>query len=355
ATVIANPLSGHLSDRTTSRYGMRRPWILGGSLLGLAGLLVLALAGSIALVAIGWMVAVTGYQAMVAGLTATVVDQFPAERRVRVAGVFSMCNMLGVVPAMLLSQAFKGELLLQFTICGGLAVSVAGVLCAVLPDRRLAPADRRPVSVGSLTSALLVLPRHARDYRLLWIQRLLVSIGFALIASYSLYYLQSRVGMPTADAVALVGLTTIASTLLSGLFAYLGGRWSARIGRGRPFVLWATAVLAAMLLLKAVTASVGVVVAVAIVSGAATGVYYAVDLGLVTQVLPDERDAGRYLGAFAMAKHLPSAVAPAVAPILLGVGSDPFAEGPNYFVLFLACGLLTLAAAPLVSLLRDVR
>ncbi|GAA3110588.1 MFS transporter [Streptosporangium carneum] len=355
ATVIANPLSGHLSDRTTSRYGMRRPWILGGSLVGLAGLLVLALAGSIAMVAIGWMVAVTGYQAMVAGLTATVVDQFPAERRVRVAGVFSMCNMLGVVPAMVLSQAFKGELLTQFTICGGLAVTAAGVLCALLPDRRLDPAERRTVSVGGLASALLVLPRHASDYRLLWIQRLLVSIGFALIASYSLYYLQSRVGVPTADAVALVGLTTIASTLLSGLFAYLGGRWSARVGRGRPFVLWATTILAAMLLLKAVTASVGVVVVVAVVSGAATGVYYAVDLGLVTQVLPDERDAGRYLGAFAMAKHLPGAVAPAVAPILLAVGSDPFAEGPNYFLLFLVCGLLTLVAAPLVGLLRDVR
>ncbi|RSN12939.1 hypothetical protein DMB42_12255 [Nonomuraea sp. WAC 01424] len=47
ATVIANPVSGHLSDRTAGRYGMRRPWILGGSLTGLAGLLLLALAGSV--------------------------------------------------------------------------------------------------------------------------------------------------------------------------------------------------------------------------------------------------------------------------------------------------------------------
>nr|WP_260477645.1 MFS transporter [Nonomuraea sp. WAC 01424] len=150
-------------------------------------------------------------------------------------------------------------------------------------------------------------------------------------------------------------MTTIVSTLLSGLLAYLGGRWSARIGKGRPFVLWATVILAAMLLLKAATASVAVVVLVAVVSGAATGVYYAVDLGMVTQVLPDEREAGRFLGAFAMAKHLPSAVAPALAPLLLGVGSDPFAPGPNYFLLFLACAIVTAAAAPLVGLLRGVR
>ncbi|MEU8321624.1 hypothetical protein AB0C33_25015 [Nonomuraea sp. NPDC048881] len=47
-----------------------------------------------------------------------------------------------------------------------------------------------------------------------------------------------------------------------------------------------------MPLLKAATASVAVVVLVAVVSEAATGVYYAIDLGMVTQVLPDERRPG---------------------------------------------------------------
>ncbi|MEV0585691.1 MFS transporter [Nonomuraea sp. NPDC050310] len=355
ATVLANPISGHLSDRTTSRYGMRRPWILGGSLVGLAGLAVLALAGTVALVALGWVVAVCGYQAMVAGLTATVVDQFPPERRQRVAGVFSMCNVVGVVPAILISQVLKSSLLAQVVLCGLLAVGAAAVLCAVLPDRRLDPAERRPVSLHSLAASLLILPRQARDFRLLWVQRLLVSVGFALISSYSLYYLQSRLAMPTAEAVSLVGVTTLLGTGLSGLFAYLGGRWAGRTGRGKPFVLWATLILAAMLVLKAATASVLVVLVVTVVSGAATGVYYAVDLGLVTRVLPDERDAGRFLGAFSMAKHLPSAVAPALAPVVLAIGSDPFAAGPNYFLLFLTCGLVTLAAAPLVNLVRGVR
>ncbi len=353
--VITNPLSGYLSDRTTSRFGMRRPWVLGGALVTLVGLLALALADSIPIVAVGMMTTSAGTQAMVAGLTATIVDQFPTAQRVRVAGTFSMCNMAGVVPALLIAQLFKDSPPIQFALVGLLTVTAAAFLCVVLPDRRLDPADRPPTNLRSLASGLLVLPRGARDYRLLWTQRLVVSFGIALISAYSLYYLQSRLGMPAARATSLVGSTFLITTALSALFAYLAGRWVQRTGRGRPFLRWSTAVLAVTLLLKATTASVAVVVLVAIASGAALGVYYAIDLGLVTQVLPDEREAGRYLGAFAMAKQLPTAVAPALAPLLLDLGHDPFAGGPDYFLLFLTCGILTLVGLPLVGRLREVR
>src|SRR5689334_10747031 len=29
-SIVANPFFGRMSDRTTSRFGMRRPWMLGG-------------------------------------------------------------------------------------------------------------------------------------------------------------------------------------------------------------------------------------------------------------------------------------------------------------------------------------
>ena len=45
--LVANPLAGRLSDRTTSRFGMRRPWILGGSLVGLGGFALIGSATSI--------------------------------------------------------------------------------------------------------------------------------------------------------------------------------------------------------------------------------------------------------------------------------------------------------------------
>ena len=42
--LIANPLFGLLSDRTPGRFGRRRPYILGGTLFNIVGLLLMAFA-----------------------------------------------------------------------------------------------------------------------------------------------------------------------------------------------------------------------------------------------------------------------------------------------------------------------
>jgi hypothetical protein len=48
--------------------------------------------------------------------------------------------------------------------------------------------------------------------------------------------------------------------------------------------------------------------------GIAFGLYMAVDLALVVDVLPDANQAGKDLGVLNIAGALPSSIAPAVAP-----------------------------------------
>src|SRR5437660_9393411 len=53
ASILGNLLAGALSDRTSSRFGRRRPWIFSGAVLSAAALVLLARAPSIPVVAVG--------------------------------------------------------------------------------------------------------------------------------------------------------------------------------------------------------------------------------------------------------------------------------------------------------------
>ncbi len=57
SALFGNPFFGRMSDRTSSRLGMRRPWMIIGLLGGSLGILVVAVAPSISIVLVGWCTA----------------------------------------------------------------------------------------------------------------------------------------------------------------------------------------------------------------------------------------------------------------------------------------------------------
>src|SRR5437879_8921307 len=54
AALLANLFAGALSDRTTSRLGRRRPWLIGGTLAGSMMLAVLASAPNVLVLTLAW-------------------------------------------------------------------------------------------------------------------------------------------------------------------------------------------------------------------------------------------------------------------------------------------------------------
>jgi MFS family permease len=71
--------------------------------------------------------------------------------------------------------------------------------------------------------------------------------------------------------------------------------------------------------------------------GLGFGLYTAVDLALVADVLPDSGSAAKDLGVMNIAGALPSSVAPAVAPAILALSNGSY--GVLYAVAG-ACGML---------------
>jgi MFS family permease len=133
--------------------------------------------------------------------------------------------------------------------------------------------------------------------------------------------------------------------------AIVSGRISDRTGRRKVFVYSSALIVGVGLALLAFTPTLVVFYVAAAIMGLGIGAYFAVDLALVTDVLPDkEHAAAKDMGIFNIANALPQSVAPAIAVLLLALGG-----GGNYTLLFVAAAVFSLIGAVLISPIRSVK
>ena len=134
----------------------------------------------------------------------------------------------------------------------------------------------------------------------------------------------------------------------SSLPSLAGSSLTGRAG-GRVFVLTASIVYGVALFVVAIASNFsGFLVGMAL-SGLGFGVYAAVDLALVVDVLRDKRNAAKDLGVFNIAGALPFSIAPAIAPAILVVGSG------SYGVLYMVAGLCAIIGAFAILPVKRVR
>ncbi|RBY83637.1 hypothetical protein DQ238_00665 [Geodermatophilus sp. TF02-6] len=142
-SAAAGCVVGKLSDRTTSRLGMRKPWMIAGVVLAVVGLAVMASSTTVALILLGWCVATIGLNATIAALVSLLPDQVPHSQRGRVSGILGMGLPVGAVGGALLAQAFTTRPLLMFLAPAVVLVVGVGLLLPSCPDRRLGREEAR--------------------------------------------------------------------------------------------------------------------------------------------------------------------------------------------------------------------
>ncbi|WP_460108610.1 MFS transporter [Streptomyces sp. YKOK-J1] len=340
-SLFANPLFGALSDRTTARRGRRTPWIVAGAAGGALSLLLLAAAGGVWTMALGWCLAQLTLNAAFAAVTAAVPDRVPRGRRGAVGGWLGAAQILGVVGGTGLATV-AGGVAAGYAACA--VFTVVGVLPYVLryEDLRLAGADR---PAWSPRAFFWLSPRRHPDLGWAWLTRFLINLSNALVLLYLLYYLRDRLHYGDPDEGVLVLTAVNGVTLLATVV--VGGVWSDRAGRRKPFVIWSGVLMAvATAALAAWQTWPGAIVAAAVL-GVGFGVFTSVDFALMTDVLPTALDRGKDLGVINVANALPQVAAPALAaPIVTHLG--------GYRVLYLVSAVIGLAGAALVVRIRGV-
>ncbi|WP_330340051.1 MFS transporter [Streptomyces sp. NBC_00557] len=343
-SLLANPVFGALSDRTTARPGRRTPWIVAGAAGGALSLLLLARAGGVWSMAVGWCLVQLTLNAAFAAVTAAVPDRVPRLQRGAVGGWLGAAQILGVVGGTGLATA-AGGIGAGYALCAGCAV--AGVLPYVLchDDLRLLPRDRPPWSWRSFLAGFWLSPRRHPDLGWAWLTRFLINLSNSLVLLYLLYYLRDRLHRPDPGQGVLVLTAVNSLTLMATVVA--GGVWSDRVGRRKPFVVWSGVLMAvATAALAGWQTWPGAIVAAAVL-GVGFGVFTSVDFALMTDVLPKALDRGKDLGVVNVANALPQVAAPALAaPVVTYLG--------GYRVLYLVSAVIGLAGALLVGRIRGV-
>lgn len=313
SSTVAFPAAGALSDRTTSRFGRRRSWIMGGCLLLAGSLAGLSTQTSIAGITVCWSLAMIGFSAASAALTALIGDQVPRSQRGVVSSWISTPQGLAPVLGVSLVAFFALNVAQSYwlVVCLLLALMVPFVLTT--PDPAVSAVAR------ARWSAMHLLGDH--DFRWTLIGRVLVNLGNALGTALTLYYLQF--GLKVADAeesMVVLSVSYMGAAIAASIFS---GWCSDRLQRRKPFVLVAA-------IMQAISAAVilclgnlwGATIAAAVL-GAGYGSFMAIDQALAADVLPDAGHNGQELGIMNIAMAIPQALGPLVGAGLIAAGGFP--------------------------------
>ena len=316
--LVAFPVSGALSDRTVSRFGRRRPWILGGTALFAVSLVLLGVQSTMVGIGVFWSLALIGFCVLTAAITATISDQVPVNQRGYVSGWVSAPQAAGTILGILLVT-----LLALSTFVGYLVVAVLVVVLVLpfllrTPDAVLPAANRPPFSASALLAGLWINPRRFPDFGWTLLSRILVNLGNALGTTLLLYFLMFGLNRGAAAEDDLLLLTAVYMVFFIAS-ALAVGKLSDRLGRRKVFVYVAAYLQALAALILAFVPDFSIAIAAAGLLGLGYGSFMAVDQALATQVLPDAQSRGKDLGIMNIATAVPQAVAPLLGAFIVVV------------------------------------
>jgi MFS family permease len=360
--MITFPLTGALSDRTTSRFGRRRPWILAGAVIFSVSLFLLGLQTTLVGVGVFWSLSLIGFCVLTASVTATISDQVPVGQRGFISGWVSAPQAVGTIAGILLVTTLSLSTMVGYTLVAIVVLVFSIPFLFVLKDPPLSAADRPPFSLGALLGGFWVSPRKHPDFGWTLLSRILVNLGNALGTTQLLYFIAFGLGSTQVeDDLLTLTLVYMVFFIISALVV---GRISDRVGTRKTFVYIASYLQAIAAGLLAFVPQYGAALVAAGILGLGYGAFMAVDQALATQVLPDSHSRGKDLGIMNIATAVPQAIGPLLGAIIIvgfaststDVASGSFAgAGAGFTALFVASAVAALLGGLALIPIKSVK
>ncbi|WP_420363314.1 MFS transporter [Curtobacterium aetherium] len=351
--LIMNPLAGALSDRTRTRWGRRRPWMLSGVVVFAVALAWIAYAPDTLQLTLGWLLAQLAANTVLSTLTASFADNVPEFQRGRSSSIIALAQNTAVLAGTYLSVFFVANLPVLFIAPGILAI-VLVVVYAVVARDELPTYELKRFTFLNLVSSFWTNPIKNPDFAFAWWSRFLIIFATFMFTTYRLLYMKQHIGIESnAEATAAVAFGVLLYTIALLVSAALSGWASDRLGRRKVFVAGSTVLFAVGLVALAHAETVNGFYVAEVIMGFAYGIYSAIDTALVVDVLPNADRPGKDLGVINIANALPQSLAPAAALFFLRFGTGGTAD--NYELMCWAAGGVAVLGALVVLPIKRVR
>ena len=280
---------------------------------------------------------------------AVLPDQVPVAQRGVVSGVLGICLPLASVSGTFVVQLFAGNQIEMFLVPCAIGGFFILLFAVTLRDRQLMQGEKPAWSLRELARTFYIDPRKCPDFAWAFVSRFMFVLAYAFLVTYQAYYLINKIGTAETDVPRQIFLGTLAQSGVLIAASLIGGHLSDRTGRRKIFIFIAATVYGLALFAIAVASNFnGFLIGMAI-SGLGFGMYNAVDLALVADVLPDKVNAAKDLGVFNMAGALPFSIAPAIAPVILSIGNG------SYGALYAVAGVCAILGAVSILPVKRVR
>lgn len=348
--LIGNPLAGALSDRTTSRFGRRRPWLLIGMAGDALGLMLLANSRTILQMAAAWVMVQFFGNMLFAAYGAILPDRVPVRQRGTTQAVVGLSTPVAIILSDVLFIQVRDLRAAYYPIIAVLAAVT--ILFLYLYKEEPLQGTPPPFRLGSFLASFWINPRAFPGFAAAWVMWLLIWLGSILgTGSFFFLYLQNITryeslfpGHQVKEAIALVQMLQIAVGVPLMMAA---GVISDRIGRRRVFVIAGALAIGAGAGLLVCFSSWPMVLTAGLVAGVGFWLFYNLGLAMITQMLPSASDRGKDLGVINMAACLPQIIMPPIGAAI--VNAAGITDPAGYRVLFAVAACSAFLGAGLLS------
>lgn len=341
--MFVQPVVGEMSDRTRTRLGRRKPWMLVGAPIAAAFFVLVPALRSPTGIMFVILITNIGMALFRSPTVALLGDLFPPEQRSTANGVINLMGGLAAVLAFLVGGAlYKLGRITPFVF--GSLVLLAAILAVLLlvrePD---APAsgEKERAGGGFLADLIEVLSSQDRSGLLVLLAILCWFVGYNALETWLSSFGNFTLGI---DAGRMATITS-GFALLFVIFALPSGLIATRFGRKRTILVGVTG-LTVLFALGWFIQSQAMLIGMLVLAGICWALINVNSLPMVYDVGGDQR-----IGTFTGLYYLASSIAAVAGPQLVGVLID--LTDKNYRVMFFFAAAFMLLAGLLMSRVKE--